>query len=231
MEVINGAKDQRSIDAGHGYMRVVPAIVAALVLGFVVLIAALVLFVQRLAYWPRPDGPLPIHGLPSFGGEPMLIPFLLGAILLVLVGVFVLLMVVGFCMCGCKGVGIPLPGLPDVKKLATILRGIATALKDGAAKIDTANTIVNDARGKLPTVTSFKVTKPKLKKIPLPGGGEGWVPDGTEEVSPFDDDVIQKLTTFANDATGKSALDAASGMLRDKAAILEEQANTLDSQP
>jgi hypothetical protein len=233
-------KDDFGIGAGrHGHMNLVPAIAAAVVLGFVVLFAAVVLLLQSIGHWPRPDIRSTTPALPSFGDGSMLSPLLLGAILLVLVGIFVLLMVLVFCVCGCKGgSGIPLPGLPDLGKLATILRGIATALRDGATKIDTANTIVDDARGKLQTVTSFKVRVPKFKsvpnthvEVPLIYSGPVIVPDGDEEKSLFDDDTTTKLTAFANDVSGKSALDAASGMLRDKADALEGQANALDSHP
>lgn len=227
-------------DRPHGNMRVMPAIAGATVMGFVVLVAFGILFAQRLQHGLRPEAPvqqLPI--LPVFSEGVTVVPLLIGIVVLVLVGIFFLLLVLVMCTCCCKGggPGLPLPPLPDLSKLAAILRGIATALRDGATKIDTANTIVDNARGKLQTVTSFKVRVPKFREsginVNYPSVYEGplMVPDGWWEKSPFDDDTTTKLTAFANDVSGKSALDAASGMLRDKADALEGQANALDSHP
>lgn len=238
MEMRDEVKEDGRVDKGHGYMRVVPAIMAVIVLGLAVLVATVTLFLQRIPRLLRPDFPAAAPVLPSFGGELTLGPLLPGAILLVLVGIFVLLLVLVLCVCCCKcggGSGLPFPRLPDLRGIAAILRGIAETLKETATLIDTTKGPINDAKGKLSAVTSFKVRKPRFKEVPdthvevpFVYSGPIIIPDGEEDVSPFDDETIQKLTTFAN-SVGLSALDGASATLRNKAGTLEEQANALDS--
>lgn len=210
---------------------------AASVLGLALLLAAAMLLLLRYSSrWATPhDGPAPPAFQPFADGIG-LTPLLLGAILLVLFGVFALLLPLAFCVCKCGAKGLPLPGFPDLHGIAKILRDIAFALRDGADKIDTANGIVDQARGKL-TVESidFKVWVPRFESkgtITIgPWTGEVFVPAGGDWRSPFNDEAKNALKTFVNDATGKAALDGSSALLREKATLLETQANALENQP
>jgi hypothetical protein len=224
-------------DRPHGNMRVMPAIAGAAVMGFVVLVAFGILFAQRLQYGLRPEAPvqqLPI--LPAFSEGVTLVPLLIGIVALVLVGIFFLLLILVMCTCCCKGggPGLPLPPLPDLRKLAAILREIARALRNGADAIADANTVVNDARSKLASASGFTVRVPKFRSIGHvtvgPFSGEAFAPDGFEDRSPFDDDAKRKLNSFTDDVTGKAALDGAAGLLRNKATVLDQQADVIDPQ-
>ena len=201
----------------------------AFVVSVLLAAAALLQFFPR---WRTPDAVPAPAVLPTVGGAG-LIPLLLGAITLLLVGVFVLLLLLVMCSC-CRKASLPFPVPPDLSKLAGILRDVSAKMKTTAGAIDTANAIVDPAREKLTSVTSFKISKPKFKSIGhievLGFSGEAWVPDGNEEWSPFDDEAARKLKAFADDATGKTALAGASTTLRDQAVILEQQASALEGQ-
>lgn len=210
---------------------------AASVLGLALLLAAAMLILLRyFSRWATPrDGPT-LPAVSPFADEIGLTPLLLGTILLVLVAVFVLLLLLALCVCKCGVRGVPLPRLPALPDIAKILRDIALALRGGATNIDTANGIVNQARAKLTTdAINFKVWVPKFEsKGTVTIGlwtGEVFVPAGGDWESPFDDEARNALKTFVNDVTGKTALDGASALLREKADLLETQANALESQP
>jgi hypothetical protein len=211
---------------------------AALVLGLAAVLAVAALPFLHLPFGPGREVVTAAAAPVAAAGAGLgLIALLLGGILLVLVGSAVLLLLLLIC-CMCKGCGgglnIPLPGLPDLRKLAGILHGIAGALRASASAIDTANSTIDPAREKLSTITNFTVSKPTLESKGTVNigiwSGEVWVITGWEDWSPFDNDATQKIRAFADDVTGKTAMDNASSQLRGQAALLDQQANTLEGQ-
>lgn len=215
--------------------------VVAMVLVVILLVAALVgailaALVPTLSAHLPPPVPSPADGAGSLVGGAFLLFLLL--IPFYLIGFGLLL-----CCC-CKGF-VPAPsfplllGLPDLSKLAAILRAVATELEHLATSIDTANATVKDARDKL-TNDFLSIKKPVVRThgqtFETPFGSQTvTVLDGIEWEPVFDDDIKSKLnaltTNLADDASGQTVLGKASAAMRDQATLLKQKASVLDGQP
>lgn len=206
---------------------------AALVLIVATLLAAAVLFRPSFREWPGADAGIAPVALGPFGGVG-LVPLLLVGVLMLMFGMFVLLLVLVVCSCGCKGhgaPGLPLPPLPDGRRLADVLRAVAAALRAMATQLDHTDGTIDQVRDKLSELNDLTVPVPKYRSlgpITIVGfQGEAWVPDGTVQRPLFDDRLKAQIDRLADDAPGREALSTASSRLREHAAELEQIASSI----
>lgn len=206
---------------------------AALVLIVATVLAAAILFRPSFRVWPAPDAGVAPMTFAPFSGAGLISLLLVGALML-LFGMFALLLVLVLCSCGCKGHGgpsLPLPPLPDGRRLADVLRAVAAALRAMATQLEHTNGTIDQVREKLSEINELTVPVPKFRSIGqitiLGFQGEAWVPDGTEQRPLFENRLKAQIERIEDDAPGKDALVNAAYKLREHAAVLEQIASSI----
>lgn len=225
--------------------RLRPAVIVVAVLALALLIAgaAAAIVIALLPDFPAPTPrpPVPAEFLRGDPGGAGLL--LAGGFILFMLMVPFYLALLGALFCGCaKGIAppplppLPLPpGLPDLRRVAAVLREVARTLESLANTIDAANVHVEGVRDKVtndflslqkPVVHTYNVTTITGHTVKAISG------IGSEPV--FDDTTKSKLralsSEFADDAGGRTVLENAARNLRAQAEVLKLHANGLEGQ-
>ena len=147
-------------------MMLVPAMLAAAVLGLVAAVAAVGLLAGGVA---RPGADAPGLSVPALtlASGPALVTALLGLILLVLMGMFVLLLILVLCVC-CCGCGKDSGGL--LRLLGLLLPALPAGLRAGARGFDVAADVTHAAIDPLHTTGAAlrDTLGPAVQTIPVP---------------------------------------------------------------
>jgi hypothetical protein len=213
----------------------VMVLIASVLVTVAMMLLPLATMTEHLPLVPVPVPPPEIGGVISAG------TLVGGAFLLFLL--LIPFYLIGFgllCCCLSKG-GAPslpvpqLPELPDMKRLAVILRGIAAELERLADVIEGVATAAEGLRDQISS-DFIDIGRPTVRTHSATFGPVTVeVFDGIDWAPMFNDDQKSALRSwrdkFADDSSGNNVLSTTAASLRAQATMLKQRASALDGQP